>query len=130
MQLSNRSMWKNFFDEKIRPKGQKKGHKAKVLPCSNMLNSFFWSIYASHTTFPSNFEMRIGAFWYFFQNWSKSLHKIGFFPILRLSFSSFQFLIAGNIIISLVYSIYWTKLVNKVKFDPRILAALAQSYVQ
>ena len=130
VQLSKRSMWKNFLIRKLRSKGQKKGHKAKILPCSSMLNFFSLSIYASHTTFPSNFGVSIGAFWYFFQNWPKSLHKIGFFPTLRPFFSSFQLLIAGNIIISLVYAIYWAKLANKVNFDPKILAALAQSYVK
>ena len=90
---------------------------------------FLPAYYASHATFPSNFGVRIGAFWYFFQNGPKSLHKIGFFLTLRLFLSSFKFIMAGNIIISLVYTIYWAKLAKKVNFDPKILAALAQSNV-
>ena len=123
-------MRKFVLIKKLRSKGQKKGHKAKILACSSVLNFFSWSIYASHTTFPSNFGVSIGAFWYFFQNWPKSLHKIGFFTTLRLFFSSFKAAIAGNMIISLVYTIFWAKLANKVNFDRKILAALAQSNVQ
>ena len=130
VQFSKKSMRKFVLIKKLRSKGQKKGHKAKILACSSVLNFFSLSIYASHTTFPSNFGVSIGAFWYFFQNWPKSLHKIGFFTTLRLFFSSFKAAIAGNMIISLVYTIFWAKLANKVNFDPKILAALAQSNVQ
>ena len=106
VQFSKKSMRKFFLIRKLRLKGQKKGHKAKILACSSVLNFFSWSIYASHTTFPSNFGVSIGAFWYFFQNWPKSLHKIGFFTTSRLFFSSFKAALAGNMIISLVYTIF------------------------
>ena len=59
VQFSKKSMRKFVLIKKLRSKGQKKGHKAKILACSSVLNFFSWSIYASHTTFPSNFGVSI-----------------------------------------------------------------------
>ena len=78
VQFSKKMHEEICFDKKIKVKRPKERPQGQNLSMLQRAQFFSWSIYASHTTFPSNFGVSIGAFWYFFQNWPKSLHKIVF----------------------------------------------------
>ena len=80
---------KNYFEKKIKAIRPEKGPQGQNL---TMLQhaQFFFLEYLCIPLFPSNFEVRIGAFWYFFQNWPNLLHKNRFFRPLRPFLSSLK----------------------------------------